>query len=747
LAAARVRLHLRVSATTAWLLFGTTAAVAQQAPHAPHASTPTDRGEGEGAGSGPFPCSAAVHRWVAAASASGPAVIRPERCPGARIVLRIDPPSAPAYAVEVSDCGKPAFRRSGSLCLQPLMEVADFSTLPAAQREAFEQLARWIDRTPHAVVLPSPLPTGLAAARALDPSLGGAPVPLLVALFAALVAAWLAARGAAPRLPSDRAPPWPAGGALPRWLNATIALTLRPAPRRWRVPIGVGVALGVVAATLRFAFGAFDLHHHRLGVLWVSALVVDASELVHYGPGYVEILGGPVRAAVAALDLRADQVLFAVCAALGALLPPLMLAVARAVGLPHRPALAASLVAACDPVAVRFAASEAYHNVLLILSLGTTAAVVAAVRLAASPPLPASLVRAPGVARVVDAGAGRRRERWANAWMRRFPAVCCVVAAAGLVTQGVRVHPAGWGPLALAPLVGLAAPAPAAFRWRWVTLTVATIAGSVLLVDGGVLTRALDAMATGELFHGGMTLGAGSLMALGLTVASLTGVLGPARALGAVAGAHLLAWWTTRDGFGQSELWRASYDWLYLPVPLLYGAALVSRWVPSRRSAALVFCASLALWVAGRRPLVAVPEDTTRLERRELAAWLGSLPADCRVVHVAFVPGDDLLLPTYAAPHPEPRRFLRLDARGTLDVPRALGEVGCSYYVHTSLCATPAGAEACAAAQRQLVLESAPVFERWLPALPRGRYGDAQPSANGVRVPVRIFRIRGVTTP
>lgn len=664
------------------------------------------------------------------------------------MLVRVEPVGAASYLVEVSDCGRPAFRRIGALCVQPLLEVDDFSAIPEPQRAAFAQLEGWLKRTPDAVVLPSPLPPALGAIRALDPPFGRAPVALLFALFGAAAASLTAARWKRIRPPSDAWPAWEAPRtAGSRLLRAAGGVALAWTPPRWRGPMAAAAGLAALAGVLRGCFGAFDLHHYRLGVLWVAAVAVDPSEVAHYGPGYVEVLAPVVRAVVRLSGAAADQALFGVSAGLGVLLPVLTFVLARNVGLRGRPAIAAALVAAVDPVAVRFAASEAYHNLVLALSLGAATAVTAGVRLAANPPLPGwdGAVRgSDGVVRGWPEGGGfGLRGVAAKAW-RRAPVAGCVLAAAGLVTQGVRVHPSGWLPLGLALLVGLASPAPAGLRWRVVTLAVAVTGSAVLAVDGAVIHRVLDGLAAGDLFRGGTNASDAAPPALlAASAAVLAGVISRQRALGIVAALHLVAWLATRGGFGQSASWQASYDWLYLPVLLTFGAALASRWVRPFRGAGLFFTAGLAFWATTRAPVAVVADDTPRLERRALAGWLRGLPADCRTVHVGFVSGDDLLLPTYAAPAPEPRRFVRLDARAALDAPTALGAVGCTFYVRTSLCATAAGGAACAEAERQLRLDPEPVFARAVPALPAERYPGAERSGGVMSVSIEVYRVRG----
>ena len=99
------------------------------------------------------------------------------------------------------------------------------------------------------------------------------------------------------------------------------------------------------------------------------------------------------------------------------------------------------------------------------------------------------------------------------------------------------------------------------------------------------------------------------------------------------------------------------------------------------------------------------------------------LPAECRTLHVAFAGHQDLFLPTYAASARPQSAFVRLDLRHDIDLASALGAIGCTFYLHTSLCSTEQGGDACARIESQL--ELVPVTGASFPAVPRDRFvGD-----------------------
>src|SRR5205823_6022970 len=64
----------------------------------------------------------------------------------------------------------------------------------------------------------------------------------------------------------------------------------------------------------------------------------------------------------------------------------------------------------------------------------------------------------------------------------------------------------------------------------------------------------------------------------------------------------------------------------------------------------------------------------------------------------------DLFLPTYAASTRPQSAFVRLDLRHDIDLRSALGAIGCTFYLHTALCSTEQGSDACARIESQLEL-------------------------------------------
>src|SRR5262249_45263266 len=153
-------------------------------------------------------------------------------------------------------------------------------------------------------------------------------------------------------------------------------------------------------------------------------------------------------------------------------------------------------------------------------------------------------------------------------------------------------------------------------------------------------------------------------------------------------------------------------------------AALVPERVAQRRAAPLAIATIVAIVVVGYRlPGVCDAQSTNHLEHAWIRAWMTRLPAECRTVHVAFAGHQDVVLPTYAASARPQAAFVRLDLRHDVDLASALGAIGCTFYLHTSLCGTAQGGDACARAESRL--ELVPVTRASFPAVPRDRFDGA----------------------
>ncbi len=589
-------------------------------------------------------CPPSVDAWVADAARAAGVPIHEVRCSSDHLQLRLEPPDAAPLDVDVARATAHAFRTAGTYGLSPMLEVDDFGSLPAARREPFERLVAWARAHPDRL---SFVPT----------------LPLL-------------------------ATPWFDPGAA--WLLVAAALVAAGARRRsWSWSgrdASLAAAVTGLALALRLCLGAWGpLRVNGLGPLWIMAAAVDPVEAHRYGPGYAEIFGPLVRH----LPFSPDVAVFAVNGVVSAILPCLVLALARVLGVDARRALVAGLALALDPASVRIATTESYVPVIAVLvTLASLAASAAAVH------------------------ALRRDVR---------AAACLALSASLLCAQAARVHPAAWIPVALAPLAAAAVPK-------------ASAAGRAALGAAGVALCGAMVLATSapQLLHVWQGVRAGELMRPSVRVPHAAWLLAPAllaavaiarprapTVLGALAGVGLLL---ARDTYDQSPLWQASFDRLYAPL-LLVGAAPLfpAAWTRARAfwpaAVGAIAGASLLAWPALSR------RTTEHEEYFWARRWLASeLPSGCRVTYVAFAGRRNLFLPTYASSSLSPREIARLDARDSVDVRAALGALACGYYVRTSLCSSAEGRPACDAVEHQLALTpvarasfTAVASNKWLP--------------------------------
>jgi hypothetical protein len=486
---------------------------------------------------------------------------------------------------------------------------------------------------------------------------------------------------------------WPPARAL-----ALAALLFAGATRRLG-PLPSGrqlMGLFTLALGLRLAFGLWGpLHVNGQGALWIHG-VLDPSRLSLYGPGYPELFGWARSLA------RPDLAIFAANAALGALIAPLAFRVGELSGLRRPAALAVGLVLAIDPVSVRISASESYLSPLgcLLMLMALSVAL-----------------------------ARTHRERGESSGM-----IWSLLAAGLFASQIALTHPVGWLPAALLPLIALGT------RGRWVKqLLFVGLVGLViglltLLISGPVIAANL---AHARSYGGSAHLDSWLLVEFGLGLALLL-LWTRRRGSSSLAFLALAAFATdlaTRKIYGQSALWMASFDRLYLPMMLWGAASLLPRRVSSLRACVGMAAATgLALVLFG-------PElrsrTTEQLEYDFVAERLSRAPAGCWVAYVREAERRVISLPVYAVPRtPEGTRGQPSPVEGPADLDVLAVRAPCLLYVHSSLCQSREGAEACRRVEEGASLEHI-----------AGTQLEARPSYDGLpydspRVAVDIFRVR-----
>ena len=472
--------------------------------------------------------------------------------------------------------------------------------------------------------------------------------------------------------------------ALACWRRAPAAAS---APTGWRriaaCPDALAaLALGAGALALRLALGVFGPHHiNGQGPMWIASTLGDSELVRAYGPGYAELFGPLARLAGAS----PDHAIFVANALFAALICPLAFALGRAAGLDlARAALAAALLAV-DPVAIRFAATESYFPALLALTTGAAVAFAHA------------------------AGRHQQGERWRAA----------LLAASGalLLAQAVRVHPVSGLAVALAPLTALLAAAPG---WRTrlarTAAAYAMAALAILLTSGRWIAVAVGAGAAKE---APPTAPLASLsefehVLFGLVVIAFIKVARP-RGLALLGAVQLGVLIGAREIYAQSSLWAATFDRLYIVLPVLAVVAAIpsalltpaadapaggAKAIVPRLGRVVAIGAVLALFAWGL-PVIRA-RTTEQLEYTWLRARFAALPPGCSVAHVPRAGRRVMSLPTYVVPGRARRGENSVDATLAENVAFVLADRGCVAYARTSLCSTPEGRKLCATTEGTL---------------------------------------------
>lgn len=433
----------------------------------------------------------------------------------------------------------------------------------------------------------------------------------------------------------------------PVWTPLALLIT---AERPGREP----ALLFLVGLLLRLALGPWaPFNVNGQGSKWLAG-ALNPAEIASYGPGYRELFGW------AAYIEPSGAPIFAANAVLSALIPPLVWAIARAAGLtPVRALLAAGLLV-IDPVTLRYAASETYLTPLLLLTTAVS-------------------------------------------WLTLRPGRASLLAIVLLGAQVARLHPSGWAPLVIAPLVG----------WprgpRAVAAATAAAGAGALLGSGAVLADVLAAIEQGTLIRPVLHPGA-----LGWALLPAGLALLRARPLTLAVLAAAVADLLLRSTYDQSAVWQAAFDRLYCVPLLLLLAELTPAPLLERRQVRLAAAALGTAVIAALGAPVVLARTTDDAEHRWAVDTLRTLPAGCRVLYVARPdPIVTVLLPPVRGVELAP-----IDAQGPVNL-KPLLRGDCLRYVRTSACATQSGRAGCERVESMLQLT--PVAQAELPAAPSHR--------------------------
>lgn len=417
------------------------------------------------------------------------------------------------------------------------------------------------------------------------------------------------------------------------------------------------------ALALRWLLGRWEtLDDGGRGPLWITELYRSGS--LACGPGYRELYGWLAAHAGA----HVERTVFAANAVLGAATAAVAVALGRAVGLAMPASTLLGAAIALDPVAVRASASESY---LVPIAFGVAASAWL-------------------VARGVEALATLRR-----------PDAALFFAAAGLVVAcAARIDRTGWPALALVPLVAFATPEPDAGLAPMGRLSsrllrdakgAALAAGAIVLVvaatSARTLAEALRAVRTAtQPFEPRLLVPAlllGALLALRPRGRRALFCALPAMALLAM----------TSSSLATSSLAAAAHHRLFAaPLLVAVAALLPERLAERTRTFAIGSAALVFLFALSWRDLAGYGLDAQ--ENQIVRRFLDAAPPDAEVVHLGSAGGRLLALPYYEGRAlGEPLRGSALDADAAA-LPAGRGAP--RYWFRSSLCATGAGAAACA---------------------------------------------------
>jgi hypothetical protein len=607
-------------------------------------------------------CAKETIDWVARADVEHPSNLRAVECFPGHVHLKLDIVDSPSLDVDLAIPAGRSFRHIGLLGVSPMLEVPDYSAIPAPQREALELLCVWLEKhqteVAHARVIPAPALQNVPTAR--DSRVGNLWSSTCWAVASVLLA--LVAIGATRRLRSTE---------------------------RGRRDSLIFGALFFASLLLRLSFGTFGPHHvNGQGPLWVLAANSDPSLLVGYGPGYHELFSwlGDV------FPRQQDTAIFVANTVFSALAAPLLFALARLLSLDVRRASLAGAIIAVDSVSIRFSATEAYFPSIITLTLG---------------------------AAILFVWSALRMQKG-----DRIRSFVLAMLGALLTVQAARIHPVAWGPLAIGPAYIMASQSHLSkwnpWRWRFgaAFAIVFLVLFSVILTSGRSIlsvTWNVDRLWNAQSGFGTVSVAALEYVPHLVVFGVLLFLSVKPRWLLLPAIASCVALLATRNVYSQSAIWIATYDRLWLSAPLLALASMVPDVMfRSRRNRSLLGAAVVLFFVAGWSTI----HDRTT-EQREYSFFrnaFSSLPNGCRVIHVPRVEKQIVLLPEYAISSSTNDQRNVIGVSSPSEVRSLLRPGVCLRYARTSICSSAQGRPVCAAIENEMNL--VPLLQQDFPAKP-----------------------------
>lgn len=502
------------------------------------------------------------------------------------VVVSARTDSAQPLSIEIADGNAKAFRRVGSVGIQPIGEFPDWNQEPAARQDALARTVSCVERFgPPDFAAPAPRPT-----------VSG---PRLLVLGLLLL---LCSAGLALRLRRGRSADRPTPSARDFFLAeiaGLAALTLATGWLRW------------------WLVGPAPFHQNGQAPLWIADAAGAPLSPSVYGPGFQEVFGW--FASRGEPDYRVPLLQSALLAAS----VPLAHLVVRVAGAGRGAAWLASFAICAHPLLARLAGSESYMATMG--GLGMLAA--ASLALAAQP------------------GEGLADNR-----PRLYLFLCGIIAAGCFVAQAARVHPIGWLPLAtlafVVPCLGGSLKARA-LRGSIAGLTIAALVcltslGPMLGVLRGELGQRWLPATSIELHAAPLLL----LLPLWLLTKRRAQDWIPVVAL---CLCWELAPATNAVGDAPRMI-RDAYLTLYLPAVLVALAAYLPSlaWDPLRQFS-VVACAAAPLAFAWSHWAAYLKLPTDAQEVQLLTKWLREMPKPGAVLYLGRAGQRVLLLPRYDA--------------------------------------------------------------------------------------------------
>jgi hypothetical protein len=278
--------------------------------------------------------------------------------------------------------------------------------------------------------------------------------------------------------------------------------------------------------------------------------------------------------------------------------------------------------------------------------------------------------------------------------LERADAIGIASASAGaglLASAAARIHPCAYLPLALAPLVVLAAPG-SGVRRRVALLTLAvTVFGlAIALTSSSVVEYGISSALHHPVAPAVAFPVRGALVLLGLALAlSLVRAKGPPSWLLVPGLLSTLALLLTRDAFAQHPLWQATYDRLWFSGIALALAGVLSDGV-ARQALLLAVTAAGIGFVTLKLDSFLASRTTEQLEYRFLKQELGHAPPGCVIAAVRRAGKRTVDIPDYVLPG-----SLVWDVHRAEDFDAAAQDGRCVVALQTSICSSPEARPLC----------------------------------------------------